>query len=211
MTLQAILDKIRAAGDVQIQEVENDARSQAGEILAQARMDAEQVRSDAIARVSLPAIAEHARIVHHARLDALHVVGNVRENLVDEAITQTREHLASFRSDPAYPRILRRLTEEALAQLAASEGGGKFQLLIDPRDKALIQDILKDLGLDIPVRHELNCWGGLVAQSEDGRVVVINTLESRLEQAGTFLRHHLAAYFEEEQFEMEEVRSPCAV
>jgi vacuolar-type H+-ATPase subunit E/Vma4 len=45
----------------------------------------------------------------------------------------------------------------------------------------------------------LNTWGGLIAASADGRVVVINTLEARLEQALPFLRRHLAAYFEEEK------------
>jgi vacuolar-type H+-ATPase subunit E/Vma4 len=53
--------------------------------------------------------------------------------------------------------------------------------------------------LELPVSCELNCWGGLTAKSEDGRVVVINTLESRLERATAFLRRHLAALFEEEQ------------
>jgi V/A-type H+/Na+-transporting ATPase subunit E len=207
MSLQAILDKIRAVGDAQIQEVEKNAQSQASEILAHARMEAEQVEEDASVNASAPAIAERARIIHRARLDALRIVGSVRENLVDAAITRTREHLASFRSDSAYPMVLRTLTEEALAQLTSSEGDGKPQLLADPRDKVLMEKILKYLKPNIPVRYELNCWGGLIAQSEDGRVVVINTLESRLDQATSFLRQHLAASFEEERFEVEQVSS----
>jgi vacuolar-type H+-ATPase subunit E/Vma4 len=205
MGLQPILDKIRAVGDAQVREIEKNAQIHASEILAQARMEAEQVEEDSSVHASAPAVAERARILHRARLDALHIVGSVRENLVDTAISRTRERLASLRSDSAYPKVLRALTVEALTQLTSSEGDGHFQLLVDPRDRALMENILKDLSLNIPIQYELNCWGGLIAQSEDRRVVVINTLEARLNQAATFLRHHLAASFEEEQFEMEKV------
>jgi vacuolar-type H+-ATPase subunit E/Vma4 len=205
MSLQPILEKIRATGESQIQEIEKNAQSQSNEILARARMEAEQVEDDTSANTSAPAVAERARIVHRARLESLHIVGAVRENLVDTAVNRIREQLASFRSDSAYPTVLCSLTEETLAQLSASEGDGKPKLLSDPRDKKLLEKILKDLKLNIPISYELNCWGGVTAQSKDGRVVVINTLEARLNQATPFLRRHLAASFEEKQFDAEPV------
>ena len=205
MSLQAILDRIRAFGDAQLKEIEKNAQSQENDILAHARMEAEQVEEDACAKTCAPASAERARILHRARLDALHIVGSIREGMVDAAITRTCEHLASLRSDPAYPMVLHSLTEEALAQIASAEGDEKPRILADPRDKALIPKILKDLQLNIPVGYELNCQGGLIAQSEDGCVVVINTLEARLQQATTYLRSFLAAFFAEEKYETEQM------
>jgi vacuolar-type H+-ATPase subunit E/Vma4 len=207
MGLQSILEKIRAVGDAQVKEIERNAQSESNGILAQARMEAEQAEEDACADTSLPAIAERARILHKARLDALHIIGSIREELVNTAIERTRAHLASLRSDSTYRMVLQTLTVEALAQLALSERDGKPQLLADPRDKTLMEKILKELNRSIPIRYELNCWGGVTVQSEDGRVVVINTLESRLKQAAPFLRRHLAAFFEEDQFEIEQVPS----
>jgi vacuolar-type H+-ATPase subunit E/Vma4 len=204
MSLQAILDKIRALGDAQIQEIERNAQSQANEILAHARMEAEQIEEDASINTSVPAIAERARIIHRARLDALRIVGNLREDLVDTAITRTRERLAAIRTDLSYPTVLRTLTEEALTELS-SEGTGKAQFLADARDRSLLKNILDHLKLDLPVSYELNCWGGLIAKSQDGRVVVINTFESRLERATAFLRRHLAALFEEEQSPVKDI------
>jgi len=198
MSLQAILENIRASGDVQVQEIEKAIQSQVHEILAQARMEATQIEEDSRAISSAPAIAERARIFHRARLDSLRIVGNVREGLVDTALTRTCERLGSLRADPSYPVVLRTLTNEALAELA-SDGAGKAQLLADPRDRQVLEKILDDLKLDLPVSYELNCSGGLIAKSEDGRVVVINTFEARLERATAFLRHHLAALFEEKQ------------
>lgn len=203
MGLQAILERIQAAGDAQVQVIEQEAQARAGAILAQAYIEAEQIEADARAESSAPAGAERARILHRARLDALHILGEVREELVDTASARTRERLASLRSDPSYPEVLRSLAEEALAGLAASEGTDHSRVQADPRDMALLQSILQGLKIDVPVQYDLNTWGGLIASSADGRVVVTNTLERRLEQAMPFLRRHLAAYFEEEQLESE--------
>jgi V/A-type H+/Na+-transporting ATPase subunit E len=202
MGLQAILEKIRDSGDVQLQEIEQGAQTQVNGILAQARAEAHQVEEDACAEASAPAIAERARILHRARLESLRIVGDVREDLVDTALSRARERLASLRADPSYPSALHALTDEALAELAS---GGQAQLLADPRDRSLLNNILDDLKLDLSVSYKLNCWGGLIAKSADGRVVVINTFESRLERATSFLRRHLAALFEEEQSEVKQV------
>lgn len=199
MSLQAILERIQAAGDEQVQEIEESAQRRASEILAQAYIEAEQIEADARAESSAPANAERARTLHRARLDALHILGEVREELVDSAIARTRERLASLRSDPSYPEVLQSLTEEALAGLAASGGADHPRVQADPRDRQLLQNILADLKLNIPVLYELNTWGGSIASSADRRVVVTNTLERRLERAMPFLRRHLAAYFEEEK------------
>jgi vacuolar-type H+-ATPase subunit E/Vma4 len=199
MGLQNILERIREAGAAQVQEIEQNARTRAREILAQAHTEAEEIESEARSRASAPANAERARIVHRAKADALHLLGEVREDLVDSAIARTRERLASLRSDPSYAEVLRSLTEQALAQLGASEGAHEARLQADRRDRDLLQKILAGLQVDLPVSYELNNWGGLIAMSKDGRVVVINTLEARLERALPFLRPHLAAHFEEEK------------
>lgn len=205
MGLPAILDKIRALGNAQLQEIEKSTLSQEGEILAHACTEAEQIEKEACLKASATAIAERARILHRARLDGLRIVGNTREGMVDTAIRRTCEQLTSFRCDPAYPLVLRALIEEALAQLASPEGDEKPRILADPCDQALIQKILSDLQLSNPVGYELNCQGGLIAQSEDGCIVVINTLEARLKQAAPFLRSCLAAFFAEENFKAEQM------
>lgn len=202
MGLPAILEKIRAIGDAQVQEIERNTLSQVSATLTQARMDAQQIEENACVNASTPAVAERARILHRARLESLRIVGDVRESLVDTALTRSRERLAAIRIDPGYPEVLRTLTGEALTELAAD---GHAQLLAAPRDEGLLTNILSDMNLDLPVSYELNCWGGLIAQSEDGRVVVINTFEARLERAMTFLRHHLAALFEAEQTTVKDV------
>jgi vacuolar-type H+-ATPase subunit E/Vma4 len=204
MSLRSILGKIRASGEAQILEIEKNAQSRKSAILAQAQMEAHQVEEDAKEAASTPAVAERARILHRSRLDALRIVGNVRKELVDLAIARTGERLSSMRADPSYPEVFRMLMHETLTELASS-GTDKVQLAADPRDRELLEKILSDLGLNPSVSYELNCWGGLIAMSLDGRVVVINTFESRLERATAILRYRLVTLFEEKHTQIGQV------
>jgi vacuolar-type H+-ATPase subunit E/Vma4 len=192
--LAAILAAIEAAGEAEIARLRAETASRVQQVLAEAERLASARREQARQAALLLAVGERARRLHQAKLEALHVIGEVRQRLIDTALAETRRRLVNLRSDPAYPLILRRLTEEAIAAL--SEEGPAIVLEADPRDEALLRRILDALGLDVPLSLALECWGGVVARSQDGRVVAINTLEARLERATPFLRRDLAAQLE---------------
>ena len=204
VSLLAILEVIRTSGQDQVRTIEERAYRQVHEMRVNARMDAEQIADETCSATAAPAIRDRARILHHARLEALQITGNVREALVDTALNQTRGHLEGLRTDAAYPTVLQRITQEALDELAVSlEKPGQARLEADPRDRELLESILSGIGLNLEVSYSLNCWGGLIAKSQDNRVVVINTLEARLERATPYLRRYLAALFENEREESE--------
>lgn len=201
MSLQAVLEKIQALGEAQVQEIEQNAQVRINEVLAQARADAAQIEKDACTAASAPAIAERARILHRARLEALRLLGNAREELVDIAINRVTERLMSFRNHSLYPSVLQGLLEEAITAVNKSSSTGTLHLIADRRDEPLIKNILvKRNGQDeIKISYELHCWGGVIVKSENERIAAINTLESRLERARPFLRRRLASIFEAEQ------------
>ncbi len=204
MSLLAILDAIQASGQAQVREIEEGAYRQIHEIRVNARLDSERIAEEARSAAAAPAIREHARLLHHAHLEAFQITGKGRETLIDAALDQTRGHLAGMRTDAAYPDVLRRLTQEALDELAGSlEEPGKAKLEADPRDREQLESILSGIGLNLEVRYSLNCWGGMVAKSQDGRILVINTLEARLERATPYLCRYLAALFDSEHPESE--------
>jgi vacuolar-type H+-ATPase subunit E/Vma4 len=197
MSLYAILESIRASGDSQVRKIEAQAYIQCNEILANARLEAEQVKIDAHKKAVAPAFKERARMIQRARLEALQILGDVREEFVKAALSQIHTQLANTRTGNSYPQILHRLVEEALAELDGSLTAPRnVQLEADPRDREVLESVLHDLGLELSVRYELNCWGGLNARSQDGRIVAINTLEARLERATPYLRRYLSALFE---------------
>ena len=199
MALFAIVEAILASGNAQVREIETQIYTQCSEIRANARLEAEQVKADAHAKAVAPAYKERARIIQRARLETLQILGSAREEFVDSALAEIHSRLANIRTDESYPKILSSLVEEALAELKESLiPVGMIQLEADSRDRLVLESTLNDIGLELSVRYVLDCWGGLVAKSEDDRVVVINTLEARLERATPYLHRYLAALFENE-------------
>jgi vacuolar-type H+-ATPase subunit E/Vma4 len=198
MSLQAILDAILTSGEAQLGKLETRADTQVREVLANADEEAQKARQVSFAKAVAPAGRERARILHRAELEGLRILGNVREDLVNATLDQTRGRLANMRSQYCYPAVLRKLVEESLAELDVSvEGIGQIRLQADPRDQALLDRILSNMGLTFPVHYGLNCWGGLIAQSVDGQIIVVNTLEARLERAIPYLRRFFAAGYED--------------
>lgn len=214
MGLSSILAAIRTMGNTRVEEIKQEAQVQADELLASARSEAQEIEKQAYLTAVMPASKERARIIHHARLDAMRLVGNLREQLVDTAMEGACDRLGNIRNDDIYITVLGRLTKEALGELQRSLGDMQSAILdADPRDQALLESILLDLGVDLQVNYSLSCWGGLIAKSDDGKVVVINTLESRLARATPYLRPYLAALFENEipASQMEEVSEKVKV
>lgn len=217
MGLQAILDAIHASGEAQVREIEAGAQARAGEILVEAQAEARRLCDEARVAAGAPAAVERARILHQARFESLQIVGTAREELVGTALCETKRRLANVRMEPIYRAVLHQLTREALIALNGSlQETGQTRLEADPLDQGLLEGILRDLRLNLPIDYVLNCQGGLTAKSEDGRVVVINTLEARLERATSHLRCYLATLFEDGQLDGEELedgrrRKECLV
>ncbi|HUL62377.1 MAG TPA: V-type ATP synthase subunit E [Methanocella sp.] len=99
--------------------------------------------------------------------------------LFDRAFGAAAEALAGLRSDGGYPACYRQLVAEALGELDDPSG----VLHIDPRDADVCREALDGLGERCGVVPDLQCAGGLNASSPDGKVVVSNTVEARLEKA----------------------------
>lgn len=197
MSLSAILEAIADAGETRVRAIEADTMQRIETILSASRAEGEsvcqQVRRERVAE----AADECARIMQQARLSALRILGSERETLVEQALRATQQSLQKLRQTPLYPSVLRSLVTEALATLGASQPSGEgARLVADPRDHDLLQAILDEMKLKTPVGYELACDGGVIAQSEDGRIRVINTLEARLERALPYLRWHWGTLLE---------------
>jgi vacuolar-type H+-ATPase subunit E/Vma4 len=210
MSLETILGAILADGDARVAEIEHKASVQVNEALAAARTEAEELEEDAANAAVLPAAKERARVLHRARLESMHIVGQACQGLIDAALEETRAVLAGLRGERMYADVLCRLLEEAVAELHATLGdAGRVHLNVDPRDQELLESMLRHMVLDVSVSYKLDSWGGLNAQSEDGRVTVTNHLEARLERALPYLQRYLAAWFEEGQWQTSTTEMPA--
>jgi vacuolar-type H+-ATPase subunit E/Vma4 len=103
----------------------------------------------------------------------------------DQAIRQVFEEAeAELRRAAANPQrrgaVLRSLLREAAQDLT---GGGRVTVEAPRADAAAVRDAARDLGLDAEVREAAGVADGVRVVSSDGRVVVENTLGSRLARA----------------------------
>jgi vacuolar-type H+-ATPase subunit E/Vma4 len=200
MSLETILEAIRIAGQEQVNRVELAAQTQVIEILDKANEEADQIREQASDEATAPGYRERSRILHKARMVALQIIGDARQDFIDAALEQTRIRLASIYTEASYPAVLRKLTREAFDELEGSLSDiHKATVEVDHRDLELMKSILAEMGMDVPVSTDLTSWGGLIVKSEAAKVVVINTLEARLASATPYLRRSLAALFENQE------------
>jgi vacuolar-type H+-ATPase subunit E/Vma4 len=200
MSLQAVLDTIREMGDAQIREIEARAHSQSQAILMKAQDDVAQLQEQTRQEELAPSTHECACIARQAAFNAYKVTAGAHNSLVEKAIQRARECLAAIRTEAIYPEILERLTREALAELRSSLNDTEtIHVEVDPRDRTLLDPILHGLNLDVQVSSPLNCWGGLVVSSQDDRIVVLNTLEARLERALPYLRRQLGVQIKDSE------------
>jgi V/A-type H+/Na+-transporting ATPase subunit E len=199
MGLQGVLESIQASGEAQLGELEAQTNRLVREIHAEAEAQVRAIQQETRDAALAEASAERARILHQARLEVLHDQGGVREALIQATLDQVRGWLRNLRVAESYPYILRRLADESLKEIADFTNlMQEIHLDADPRDQDILSDIVSGLGLKIKVNYSLDSWGGLIARSEDGRIVVINTLESRLDRAIPHLSRYLAAFYEDE-------------
>lgn len=194
MSLEAILEAIRQSGADRVREIEVRAREEVARIMAEAEREAAATQQQARHTASLTTAADHARIVHRARLEAMQIVGEAEQQIVEQALTQVKAHLAGLRASADYPDLLRHLLVDALAALQGSLLEDEpVHLYADPRDRTLLETMLRDLRLEPVVLYELETWGGVRATNPEDRITVDNTLESRLALATPMLKRHLPA------------------
>ena len=189
MALADILAAMDAQVDAEIQQIEEQTAATIAQICAaaenEARMSRERHHRDVVVQLE----NERARRLNRARLAALRATSRAREQFFVDALSRAQTLLAGIRNDPSYAARLRVLAEEALGQI-----DGQALLRADPRDEALLHTLFPQ----VQIAAELETWGGVEACTLDGRIVVLNTMEARLEQVQDILRQALMPLVEVE-------------
>jgi V/A-type H+-transporting ATPase subunit E len=164
-------DKIRAIIDRANQDAENIKTETKGksEIIKKRYLDAVKKTVDSERRKSIAKINEE----NHMRLI------RAKDNVFKHAFTEAQKILLSVRSQTNYENIFRKLLKETLLELEGEE----ILLHIDKRDENLCKKLLAELTLNHEIVTDLTSIGGLNASTRDGKFIIFNTIESRLERA----------------------------
>lgn len=201
MSLQTILERIRATGQIQVQEIQAQSEREVQACMNEAQFESERLFQAAYTLALEPEAGERAHALNQARFESMCTIGKARESLIDEVLSEATQQLEDIRDCPEeYAPALRKILLEILpGQDGMRSLDDRMILEADPRDQILLERILEENGLAMRVEYVLHCWGGLIARSPDGTIRIINTLESRMERVLPFLRQRLITWFDQGQ------------
>lgn len=143
-------------------------------ILDRAREEAERLRGQAVATAQLK--ARSLQLAH-------------REQLLERVFKAVKEKLPEVQNRPDYEEIAAMLLREALTQLKVNKAVVRAdEATLKVLKKGALQDISKELNVEVKAGDVLEEGTGVVIDSADGKLHYDNTLETRLRRLQSTLR-----------------------
>jgi vacuolar-type H+-ATPase subunit E/Vma4 len=184
MAIDDLIKAVEVSGQERILEIQERSKAESDEIIRDAQAKDLPIKKRFIEDATQSVAVQKNKLLSAAReksrMEIIKAKNESFEKVFDEAVRK----LESVRKHPHYREILKVLLGEALREL----GSDGIILHIDPRDEALLKDILSELKESSQIVTDITCTGGLNASSRDERFVVFNTLESRLKKAKEIYR-----------------------
>jgi len=170
------------------------AELQAKKILEEAEKEAEK-RYKSIVEASKEKIeAERKEEDTLFEIEAKNRLLQVKEKIVDEVFERTLSRLREYVSTQDYENCLTRLIIEASKKINSKE----LIIQLNENDhRRLTEDRLEDISKEIGVKlvksdRVIKCIGGVIVKSSNGKIVVNNTFENRLNMLKPVLRVKIA-------------------
>ena len=188
MALNDILQVINADANREVAAIRSAAEEATAVRLQEAETEAAAVHQRILAEAQAAAEQQAARLLHRARLETLRHRVEVQETAFRMAVGRARESLESARERSDYDALLGALLDESLSGFDEP-----VTIVVHPDDAVVMRSILQDRGgSEYTVETSAEVSMGVVVRSQDGRIVIENTLHSRLERALPDLRAQLA-------------------
>ncbi len=170
---EAILDKVRVEARDIIKEAENKAR----EAIEKAKREQEAKSEKNKSRLIEEARGEAARILAQASVRARQELSKTKADIIDGIVGRVKSTLLNILSDEG---SLRGLIKEVVDGL----GADKARIYVSPKDIKGVRELVKvDQGLASRIVEikEIECSGGVIVESLDGKIRLDNTYSTRLE------------------------------
>lgn len=178
MAIEDILGTLEEQAAAEIEAVLADAQARSRAIEDAARGEAARATAARIARAEEAAGGDATANLGHARMRERSAEAADESVAVARAFGLAGERLEALRGGPAYPAVFAALAAEALA---GAEGACELQ--VAPEDAALAERAVQEAeGARVTIAPTLATSGGVVVACADGRVLRLNTFESRLEK-----------------------------
>ena len=155
MSLDTVVEDVRDEARARAEEIREAAESEADEIVAEAESDAERIREERLAEVDRQIDQEREQALSSAKLEA------------------KQERLGARRD------VLEDVHDDVEAAIEGLDDDADVAVYTRAEDVELLEELVADR--NAAVDGEVDCLGGVVAESDTSRVRVNNTFDSVLE------------------------------
>jgi V/A-type H+-transporting ATPase subunit E len=169
-------DKIRA--------IKEKATGDAEDIKAEAKKKDEMIKKRYLNAVRKTVESERSKSLGKVNEDIRMQLTRAKDDVFQHAFTEAQKILQSVRGQANYENIFKTLLEEAVTELEGEE----ILLHIDKKDENLCKKLLFELKLNCGIVTDITCAGGLNVSTKDGRFIIFNTVDSRIERAKVLLK-----------------------
>ena len=175
MSLDTVVEDVRDEARARAEELREAADAEADEIIAEAEADAERIRDERLAEVDRQIEQEREQTLSSAKLEAKQERLSARRDVLEDVYDDVEAAIESLDDDRR-----RELTEALLdATLAEFDADDDVAVYTRAEDVELLEELVADRNAQVD--GEIDCLGGVVAESDTSRVRVNNTFDSVLD------------------------------
>ena len=187
MSIEQLIESVEVSAGEKITELRQKAGRDAAEITKEAEGKDGIIKKRHLDMVKRAVEMERNKSLAKIKEETRMQFTRAKDDVFKKAFSEAQKILSSARSHADYENNFRKMLHEVLLELEGEE----IQMHIDKRDETLCKNILSELKLNCDVVTDITCAGGLNANTKDGRFIVFNTIESRIEKVKALLKSEL--------------------
>jgi len=187
MAFENLIEAVEVSAEETIRGIRQRAEREVAEAKKAAVEKSQAIKIAVIEDAKRRAAVERGKQIATARKEIRMSFAVEKDRVFQKAFQEAGRRLASARADGRYEKSYTGLLTEAMGDLE----GEVVSMHIDKRDEALAGKALQPLGKNCDVIADLDSVGGMNVATRDGRFIVYNTLESRLEKARKILKSEI--------------------
>ncbi len=195
--LQSIKKSIENEAKLRHDIILSEGKKEAEKIIKEAKSEAEKTKNKLFSDAKNQANQHKQQRISKIKLESQMNFLKFREEVIDNILVDLQTDLQKFTKTKEYPKVLERfLLESALAI-----GGGDLEILMKKEDQthlsdALLSKISKEVNTEIGVVTKFsfgkpltNTIGGLKTFRKDGKILVDDTFEARINRKIDVIRN----------------------
>jgi V/A-type H+-transporting ATPase subunit E len=192
--LASIANEILEDVKKESEKIIRDAETKAAEILREAKTEAESIRLSLLTEAKEKSELEQKKMQSLTQIEIRNMQLQVKENYINDVFDKVLARLKQFVESDSYPSCLLTLIEEAVKKIDSEQ----VVVYVNSKDQKLLKngvldELSKKMEKNLTLANEpVDCLGGCVVKTPDGKLSHDNTFEKRLQALKPNLRIKIA-------------------